>query len=351
MNQYWSPLGWDKLFNASILYIISEKRLLRSMSGRCVIGNSGNSKHTLVTALSLWYSAGVYRRHSVYVWVLGAVGDYIHPAAGCPRGEGGNVIYTLIMPAPLNTPPDRCNILDISTSFFPLQLPFSLSFPSFRLDPPLCSPEPHADIYSPHHEYRAAEVQGAAVITPTCSRMCAECAKQDSASRSGVPSLAPNPHHHPIKTHPLLLLPVLLHINLFPGDQGKCNPAATPHRHLPWGIKGWLSRYCLSQWDYLLSAAAHYDTCFHSLTHALPLLFLPSSHLPSFSISLHLSLFISTCGRDLPSDSVAGTLHWRAGECQEFLPHFHWPRAESSSGPGMLIGLEAHINEATRQCS
>lgn len=136
MNQYWSPLSWDKLFNVSILYIISEKRLLRSMSGRCVIGDSGNSKHTLVTALSLWYSAGVYRRHSVYVWVLGAVGDYIHPAAGCPRGEGGNVIYTLIMPAPPNTPPDRCNILDISTSFFPSNSHFPFhSHPSASILP------------------------------------------------------------------------------------------------------------------------------------------------------------------------------------------------------------------------
>lgn len=63
---------------------------------------------------------------AVCVWVLGTVGDYIHPAVGSLRGEGGNVIYTLIMPAPLNTPADGCNILDIS-SFFLLTLS-----PSFR---------------------------------------------------------------------------------------------------------------------------------------------------------------------------------------------------------------------------
>lgn len=51
------------------------------------------------------------------VWVLATVGDYIHPTAGSPRGEGGNVIYTLIMPAPLNTPPNRCNILDFYSPF------------------------------------------------------------------------------------------------------------------------------------------------------------------------------------------------------------------------------------------
>lgn len=112
--------------------------------------NIHTSTHTL--SIILLVSTG----GAVCVWVLGTAGDYIHPAAGSPRGEGGNVIYTLITRAPLNTPPDRCNILDISSSFFtPLFFPL---FPSFRLNPPY-NPEPHADICSPRHEYRAVEVQ------------------------------------------------------------------------------------------------------------------------------------------------------------------------------------------------
>lgn len=62
---------------------------------------------------------------------LTAVGAYIHPAASSPKG-GENVIYTLIMPAPLNTPLARCNILDISTS---LPLPLSPSFSPFHINP------------------------------------------------------------------------------------------------------------------------------------------------------------------------------------------------------------------------
>lgn len=62
---------------------------------------------------------------------LTAVGAYIHSAASSPKG-GENVIYTLIMPAPLNTPLARCNILDISTS---LSLPLSSSFSAFHINP------------------------------------------------------------------------------------------------------------------------------------------------------------------------------------------------------------------------
>lgn len=44
------------------------------------------------------------------------------------RGQGESVIYTLIMPAPSNTPPDSCTILDVSSSFF-FWLYLSLSLP------------------------------------------------------------------------------------------------------------------------------------------------------------------------------------------------------------------------------
>lgn len=62
------------------------------------------------------------------------------PAA---RGEkGGNAIYTLIMPAPLNTCLDRCNILDISSSFFSYSSSPLHSFPSFLIPRTIRSPMP-----------------------------------------------------------------------------------------------------------------------------------------------------------------------------------------------------------------
>lgn len=199
--------------------------------------NIHTSTHTL--SIILLVSTG----GAVCVWVLGTAGDYIHPAAGSPRGEGGNVIYTLITRAPLNTPPDRCNILDISSSFFtPLFFPL---FPSFRLNPPY-NPEPHADICSPRHEYRAVEVQRSCCALCMFTCVCAECAKQNSSmSLSLFLFLSPQSSHHQNASsiHPLQSL---LYINLFSED-GETNPAATPQYHLPWGIKGWLSCYCLSQ--------------------------------------------------------------------------------------------------------
>lgn len=126
---------------------------------------------------------------------------------------------------------------------------------------------------------------------------------------------------------------LLLYINLFPGNE-ETNPATTPQCHLPWGIKGWLSCYSLSRWDYLLPTAAHNDTCFHNITHT-------ASHSSSFSsISLLSTPFLSLAlaispispfhflmQYVLPSYSGRDTLHWRAAKCQEFLQHFHWLRA------------------------
>lgn len=198
--------------------------------------NIHTSTHTL--SIILLVSTG----GAVCVWVLGTAGDYIHPAAGSPRGEGGNVIYTLITRAPLNTPPDRCNILDISSSFFtPL---FSLySLPSASI--PHTTPSPmliFALLVMNTEQWRC---RGAAVLC-VCSCVCAECAKQNSSmSLSLFLFLSPQSSHHQNASsiHPLQSL---LYINLFSED-GETNPAATPQYHLPWGIKGWLSCYCLSQ--------------------------------------------------------------------------------------------------------
>ena len=112
----------------SIFYIISGKDWLES---RCGIDKQLETSVT-INIHTLWHSYPLFCPCLACVWVLGGVDDHIHPAAGSPRGEGGNVIYTLIMPAPLNTPLDRCNILDISSSFL---FPLSPSFPSFHLDP------------------------------------------------------------------------------------------------------------------------------------------------------------------------------------------------------------------------
>lgn len=156
--------------------------------------NIHTSTHTL--SIILLVSTG----GAVCVWVLGTAGDYIHPAAGSPRGEGGNVIYTLITRAPLNTPPDRCNILDISSSFFtPLFFPL---FPSFRLNPPY-NPELPMLIFAllvmNTEQWRC---RGAAVLC-VCSRVCVQ----------NVQSRTPLCHFHSfffshlnlptIKMHPL----------------------------------------------------------------------------------------------------------------------------------------------------
>lgn len=108
--------------------------------------------------------------------------------------------------------------------------------------------------------------------------VCAKAAKQISV----LVVFLCSPHKK--KASHIHLLPLILEIHLFPeaGDL-----AATPRRHLPCGIKGWLSCYCLSQRGYLPLAAAHCDTCFHSLTHTRSPLIL--------RLSPHLSLFISTC--------------------------------------------------------
>lgn len=92
---------------------------------------------------------------AVCVWAFAAVGDYIHPAVDTPRGQGENVIYALIMPAPPNTPSDRCNIFDISSSFIYSPSPV-IPFLFSQLH---TLPEPRADISSPHHNYRAVQVQ------------------------------------------------------------------------------------------------------------------------------------------------------------------------------------------------
>lgn len=171
--------------------------------------------------------------------------------------------------------------------------------------------------------------------------MCMECAKQKryalTASLSLSLFLLLSPQSIPSKCILCPSLPIfcplLLYINLFPGTGGT-NPATTPQCHLPWGIKGWLSCYSLSLWDYLLPTAAHYDTCFHNLTHTAS----HSSSIPSTSLisSPFLSLALAIAPifpfhflmqPVLPSYSGRDTLHWRAAECREFLQHFHWLRA------------------------
>lgn len=147
--------------------------------------------------------------------------------------------------------------------------------------------------------------------------MCAKCAKQISALVAfACFSLLQSVFPHQ-KASPIHLFPLILDINLFPED-GETNLAAAPQYHLPWGIEGWLSCYCLSQWDYLLPTVAHYDTCFHNLTHTL-------SH--SSSVYLPISPFHFHMRPDLPRYSRKGTLYWRAAEFQEFFEHFHWLRA------------------------
>lgn len=159
------------------------------------------NKHTL------WHPSNillVFTGSAVRVWVLGAVGDYIHPAAGSPRGKGGNVIYTLIMPAPLNTPPDRSNVLDISSSFL---LPLSPSFLSFCLDSPYI-PNPMLIFALLAMNTEQWSCRGAAVI---CVREHVHVCVQNVHNRRTTLTLPlllslfllPSPQSSPIKTYPL----------------------------------------------------------------------------------------------------------------------------------------------------
>lgn len=151
------------------------------------------------------------------VWALRAVGDYIHLAAR--GGEGGNVIYTLIMPAPLNTPLDKCNILAISSS---LSLPL-FSFIPFPVSQSPVHPEPSAHICSRHNG------RSGYVNMYVCRMFTRELV---------LPLRCCCFYSFAIKTHPSCpTSPFLLHRNLFPGDR-QPSPATTPQHQLPWGIKG-----------------------------------------------------------------------------------------------------------------
>ena len=97
-----------------------------------------------------------------------------------------------------------------------------------------------------------------------------------------------------------------------------------------------------------------YDTCFHNLTLTLSLFFPSSNRAFSFfflPLSLHLSLFISSCRLICLATAGEGTLHWRAAECQASFRHSHWRRAESSGRPRPVIGPEAHISNAPKSGS
>lgn len=130
------PLSWSSCYSPSILYEANEVALetgcftrptksllissqLTQMSYVSIFAqwnrlwswcriNIWLAPSMKINIQTLWqsieYSAGVYRRSSMCVnaWCLGR--SY---SSSSPKGEGGEVIYTLIMPAPLNTPPDR----------------------------------------------------------------------------------------------------------------------------------------------------------------------------------------------------------------------------------------------------
>lgn len=188
-----------------------------------------------------WHSNQIFcwcRYDSVMcVWVLCAVGDYFHPAAGSSGGEGGNVIYTLIMPAPLNTPLDKCNILDISSS---LLHPHSPLFPSFCLNPPYVL-SPLLIFALLIMDAEQCRCRGAAVIW-VCVQNVQNRGRTFSLSflLSVSLFLLLLPPSTPYKNKNATFIPpfpLFLHVNPFPGDQ-QTNPATTPQYHLPWGIKG-----------------------------------------------------------------------------------------------------------------
>lgn len=159
------------------------------------------------------------------VWILCAVGDYIHPAPGSPRGERGNVIYTLVMSAPLNTPPDRCNILDISSSFF------TPSFPSFRLNP-IYTPSPMLIFALLIMNTEQLRCRGAAVVC-VCEHfhVCVQNGQNRSASlalsMSLSLSLLLSPQSVPIKMHPLPITPLYKSVSRGWGDQ-PCSTVPPP---------------------------------------------------------------------------------------------------------------------------
>lgn len=271
---------------------------------------------------------------------LTAVGAYIHSAASSPKG-GENVIYTLIMPAPLNTPLARCNILDISTS---LSLPLSSSFSAFHINP-------HTSWAPCWYLLSSSWIQSSAstdvllwsvyIFMYVCSICTTPCLCQLLSLSSSCASTTSSK----CILNPSIPITALCKKN-FQGDW-ETSPATTPQCPLPWGIKGWLSCDCLSQWDYLLLTVAYYDTFLHSLTHTLSHsgfmlnTSLLSPPFTSWSCSVSASFpFI------LPSYSMKGTLHWRAAECQDFIQHFDWLKAVRTSIPSLTIGPKAHIDNA-----
>lgn len=247
------------------------------------------------------------------------------------------------MPAPLNTPPDRCNILDISSSSF-IELPFFPSFSSFL----------SASI--PHRIPSLMLIFALLIMNTEQRRRCCDQAYMWTRSRMCAKTWLRLCRFHSRLLSKCVLYPSLpitpFYKSIYKGRG--TNPAATPQYHLPGGIKGWLSCYCLSQWDYLLPTAA---PLWHLLSqpyaHTLPLLllFLTPPFFFLSSVSLHLSLFISSCSLICLATAGDGTLHWRAAECQASFRHSHWLRAESSSRPRLVIGPEAHINNAPKSGS
>lgn len=154
---------------------------------------------------------------------LTAVVTYIHPAASSPKG-GENVIYTLIMPAPLNTPLARCNILDISTFFL---LPLSPSFPSFHINP-------HTSWAPCWYLLSSSWIQSSAsaevllwsvyvfmCVWSICTTPCF-CQLLSLFFFFFFSSCLNQPHQNASSIH---LVPLLLHVNLFPGglENQPCN--------------------------------------------------------------------------------------------------------------------------------
>lgn len=80
----------------NILYRLRKEEAVEVMQDRYLIGDTHHSTISDILRVSA--------DSETWVWVLDAAGDYIHPAASRPRG-GQNVIFTLIVPAPLSTPP------------------------------------------------------------------------------------------------------------------------------------------------------------------------------------------------------------------------------------------------------
>lgn len=83
------------------------------------------------------------------------------------------------MPAPLNTPLDRCNILDIASSHL---LPLSLLFPSLCLNPPYI-PSPLLIFALLIMDTEQRRSRGAAVIW-TCEHVCAQNVQNRGATMS-----------------------------------------------------------------------------------------------------------------------------------------------------------------------